>query len=178
MVLDIAVTELRRKLSRRWEMVLFEPERAIKLLDSSMKIVKRVTPVSNKPCIDCCTYWGFPGGHILMPRLYSPIDSPKKGDYVTYWLSRRRDFSHIGVLQEDGRVISKWAEGSVFNHPIEEVPLGYGNRAYFFEFIPPQKLTEIVKAYYTFYKTMNNPHKALHATRERYGHPRPLVLRW
>ena len=181
MALDIAVTKLRRELTRLWGMIMDEPERAIELLSSSMTIVERVTPASNKTGIDCLTYLGYlgpPEGHILMPRLYSPTTSPKKGDYVTYYLSRRKDFSHIGVLQEERRVTSKWGEGSVFDHPIEEVPLGYGNSAYFFEFIPPQKLTEIVKAYYAFYKTMNNPHKALHATRERYGHPQPLVLKW
>jgi hypothetical protein len=59
------------------------------------------------------------------------IDQAKQGAFVIYF-DEYNEFVHIGVVQGDGRIISKWGDQGLFNHEIFEVPLSYGNNVSYF----------------------------------------------
>jgi hypothetical protein len=52
------------------------------------------------------------------------------GDLVMYF--NEGNFKHIGILQEDARVVSKWGEGHLYEHALWEVPESYGESVRFF----------------------------------------------
>jgi hypothetical protein len=53
-----------------------------------------------------------------------------KGDFVIYQLEGR--FGHIGLMQGDQRVLSKWGTGYLCEHSLWEVPCSYGFEVRFF----------------------------------------------
>ena len=62
----------------------------------------------------------------LLSIEFPSIDDPQAGDIVLYY-NQRDGYVHIGVLQEDGTVTSKWGKGGpVLNHPWDHVPTRYG----------------------------------------------------
>lgn len=58
-------------------------------------------------------------------------DDAVPGDLVIYFLDGR--FGHIGRLQADRRVLSKWGTGYLCDHGLWEVPCSYGLEVRFFE---------------------------------------------
>jgi len=54
-----------------------------------------------------------------------------QGDMVVYLLDGR--FGHIGRLQADRRILSKWGTGYLCEHGLWEVPCSYGAEVRFFE---------------------------------------------
>jgi hypothetical protein len=54
-----------------------------------------------------------------------------EGDLAIYLLEGR--FGHIGVLQSDQRILSKWGTGYLCEHALWEVPCSYGFEVRFFE---------------------------------------------
>ena len=74
--------------------------------------------------------------------LYPKLDSLKAGDIALYW-DEDRGTVHVGRLQEDGSVVSKWGNGGpVLKHPIDMVPSCYGSHV-FFRRIPEQELYDL-----------------------------------
>lgn len=63
-----------------------------------------------------------------------PVDEPKENDIVVYYLdgSKIPIIKHTGRYLENGKVISKWANGPVFEHEILNVPFTYGETVKFF----------------------------------------------
>jgi|SRR3989344_5697990 len=67
------------------------------------------------------------------------ISNPLPGAYVFYSFTNIRhmkrvgelDIKHVGMVNEDGTVISKWGNGHVFKHPIMCVPCNYGEPEFF-----------------------------------------------
>lgn len=59
-----------------------------------------------------------------------PIENPNKGDYVLYQ-TEEDNAKHIGLLQIDHTVISKWDKLHVYRHPIMYVPTSFGNKIKF-----------------------------------------------
>jgi hypothetical protein len=53
-----------------------------------------------------------------------------KGDFVIYLLEGR--FGHIGLMQSDQRVLSKWGTGYLCEHSLWEVPCSYGLEVRFY----------------------------------------------
>jgi hypothetical protein len=47
-------------------------------------------------------------------------------------------FKHVGIIQQDGRVASKWGTGQLFEHGLFEVPASYGNNVKFFKKPPSE----------------------------------------
>lgn len=82
--------------------------------------------------VDCEGYAiGTKGFRHSIAALYPRLDSLQKGDIVLYYREDRGTV-HVGRLQEDGMVESKWGRsGPVLRHPIDMVPLSYGDRVFF-----------------------------------------------
>ncbi len=66
-------------------------------------------------------------------NLYPEAIKPQEGNIILYHVKHSRNgdknrIVHAGICQEDGTIISKWGKGGpIFNHPVDYVPLGYGN---------------------------------------------------
>ncbi len=52
-------------------------------------------------------------------------ENPIVNDYVLYFQDNG-EFKHIGLLLDDGRVLSKWGTGHLYEHSTLEVPAIYG----------------------------------------------------
>lgn len=65
---------------------------------------------------------------------YQLVDTPEPGDLVAYCCTLNDaplEVRHWAIWKEDGQCESKMGKG-VYRHPIERVPLEYGNFVYFF----------------------------------------------
>ena len=60
-----------------------------------------------------------------------PKDEACKDDIVFYF--DKDGFKHAGLLNEDGRVVSKWGKGHLYEHKLLEVPEFYGYDIRFFK---------------------------------------------
>ncbi len=49
---------------------------------------------------------------------------------------------HIGVVVGNGRIVSKWGEGCLWEHGLFEVPQNYGDDLTFFEAVTPESMWE------------------------------------
>jgi hypothetical protein len=70
---------------------------------------------------------------------YLPVDTPQPDDVAAYTCSSQEElqegwgsFEHFGIVQEDGLIVSKIAQGPVVRHRLELVPTSFGNTVYFF----------------------------------------------
>jgi hypothetical protein len=55
----------------------------------------------------------------------------REGDLVFYFNNEGR-FKHAGLCRTDGRVMSKWGIGHLYEHGVFEVPDSYGDKLRFF----------------------------------------------
>jgi hypothetical protein len=53
------------------------------------------------------------------------------GDLIIYFLDE--EFKHIGRMQSQSRVISKWGTGLLYGHNIWDVPSDYGSEVRYYE---------------------------------------------
>jgi hypothetical protein len=93
-----------------------------------IKIVKR----DRSRDTDCFSWaLGLKGREMVIKGMqvheYPEAENPQPGDFVLYF-SQRPVATHIGILKETGRVVSKWSEGYVYEHPPFLVPRSYGDR--------------------------------------------------
>lgn len=58
---------------------------------------------------------------------YICVQEPLPGDIVIY-----SNGIHYGIWKGDGKVLSKWGQGPIIEHRLEEVPLSYGETVLFF----------------------------------------------
>lgn len=65
---------------------------------------------------------------------YFPTKTPRAGDIAIYGFQHPKGLvgKHIGLLQENGRIRSKFEAGHVFEHDQKIVPSEYGNSILFF----------------------------------------------
>lgn len=99
-----------------------------------------VLEFSEKPnYIAIATYPGinvFAGAefaHWLLDKGYlTEVSEPvaSAGDLVMYFNGCA--FKHVGILQGNARVVSKWGEGHLYEHALWEVPESYGDSVRFF----------------------------------------------
>jgi hypothetical protein len=68
--------------------------------------------------------------HNLLQEV-SPADACR-GDFVFYFNDEGR-LKHAGLYLENGRVLSKWGLGYLYNHALFEVPERYGNTVRYFK---------------------------------------------
>ncbi|MBZ5532394.1 MAG: hypothetical protein LAO20_13265 [Acidobacteriia bacterium] len=59
-------------------------------------------------------------------------DDAREGDIVLYFNEEER-FKHAGLLGANGRVVSKWGIGHLYQHELFEVPESYGTTVRFFK---------------------------------------------
>jgi hypothetical protein len=74
----------------------------------------------------------------LRERGYQIVDKPTAGDIAAYTHAPpdfikedRGKFYHFGVVEPDGRILSKFTQGPVVKHPVDTVPVSYGRAVYF-----------------------------------------------
>jgi len=58
--------------------------------------------------------------------------------------------THMGVLQQDGSVISKWAWGPLMKHNLWDVPASYGNNIFYLKSISTEKARVLFETYHAF----------------------------
>jgi hypothetical protein len=63
---------------------------------------------------------------------------PKEGDHAWYFSTQSP--THIGLVEKDGRIKSKWGNGPILLHPVWKIPLSYGDRV---KYTSPPSLEEI-----------------------------------
>jgi len=107
------------------------------------KLPKEITLIEPSfPNVSCEQYViGTSGFRHSIIAMYPKLDSLKAGDLALY---DNEDLTvHIGRIQEDGYVISKWGTGGpVLKHPVDMVPISYGC-CVFFRRISEEKLNEM-----------------------------------
>ena len=64
----------------------------------------------------------------------SPADV-QDGDLVFYF-SSEGSFKHVGLRHSNGRVLSKWGVGHLYDHDLFEVPTSYGSDVRFYKRLP------------------------------------------
>ena len=82
------------------------------------------------------------GIQFLTEKGYQMVGEPEPSDIVGY--AELQDdtkdpiflFRHFGKMTEDGMVVSKWNQGHIYRHAIEEIPLSMGNTVGFFRRYP------------------------------------------
>lgn len=57
-------------------------------------------------------------------------DDLRRGDLALYY--DRGHFMHVGLIQPDGRIVSKWGSGAILIHPVDIVPSRYGDEVRFY----------------------------------------------
>jgi hypothetical protein len=79
-------------------------------------------------------------------------NEPKAGDYILYRDTKNYPnmITHIGVLQDDNSIISKWAWGPLFKHKIFDVPESYGDDVSYIKAISKEKALELYEKYKEF----------------------------
>lgn len=73
--------------------------------------------------------------------------SPENGSLAVYWNGDKVE--HVGVANEDGRVVSKWGIGYLYDHEPWEVPSSYGRSIRYFAPIDPDDAYEFLEALHT-----------------------------
>ena len=91
--------------------------------------------MSQSPSADCTHYIIVNLGIIPSPRAFDALRSLPKSEtphpdsnIIIY--DNGFENMHYGFYN-DKKVTSKWGRGPVFRHPIEDVPIGYGNSVKF-----------------------------------------------
>lgn len=67
------------------------------------------------------------------------------GDLVIYFDGVA--FKHVGRMAQDGRILSKWGQGYLYNHQVWEVPLDYGQVVRYFQGPGPDQGLDLFIAY-------------------------------
>jgi hypothetical protein len=66
--------------------------------------------------------------HLLDPHLH---DTRHPQDDIVLYFGEDEKLKHIGIINEQNIVKSKWGIGPVFSHTIADVPASYGNTVLF-----------------------------------------------
>ncbi len=78
------------------------------------------------PGIDCEEFiFGTRGTRMAIMHMFPAIRDPKPGD-AAFYCNTPYDVPHVGRLEEDGLVISKWGNGPIIRHPLDVVPVTFG----------------------------------------------------
>ncbi len=79
-------------------------------------------------------------------------DTPSNGDYILYRDIKNNTnmITHIGVVENDDMVISKWAWGPLLKHKTFDVPESYGNDILYVRAISKEKAKMLYKKYREF----------------------------
>lgn len=65
----------------------------------------------------------------LEMRGYLPVEGePLPGDVVVYFAGSQDNAQHFGIFEGNGIVVSKFAMGPLVRHPLELVPITFGDR--------------------------------------------------
>ena len=64
------------------------------------------------------------------------------GDLVFYF--SEGTFKHVGLWRPNGRVLSKWGVGHLFDHELFEVPMSYGSEVRFFKRLPYEHAYDLI----------------------------------
>ena len=90
-----------------------------------------ISPGGNFECSDFALGKDTDPG-IIFPAMFSYGNDPVHGDIVAYYSDSLGTYTHLGVWQENGKVLSKFGErGPIVIHNIDLVPEVYGNRVFF-----------------------------------------------
>lgn len=74
----------------------------------------------------------YEGPSFLKKKGYIEVDNPQDNDIVIYTekTASTEEIKHYGIYM-NGKVISKFGRGNIYEHPLELVPEPYGNKATF-----------------------------------------------
>lgn len=64
--------------------------------------------------------------------------------------SNPNEFTHAGIAQENGKILSKWSWGPILLHDLFDTPFSYGNKVTYYKPIKPEKALELYNKYKSF----------------------------
>lgn len=93
--------------------------------------------------------------HWLKTGVLERTNTPEGGDFILYQglIDYPETITHIGVLEPDGRVVSKWAWGPLVRHHVFDVPQEYGDTVFYVKAITPHVAGDL----YRQHKSHNLP---------------------
>ncbi|MBB6523263.1 hypothetical protein [Pseudoteredinibacter isoporae] len=70
------------------------------------------------------------------------VNKPQCGDLVLYSTSHERHYEicHAGLVEEDGKIISKWGLGGLWQHETFELPANYGKHTSYYAATDPERI--------------------------------------
>lgn len=105
--------------------------------DPSFKKMEGIEYLGKAYNIDCVKY--VLGNFKLKDTIQGVLEhsgNPSKEDLIIYGHSINHP-THIGVYQNDGKIISKWGDnGPIIKHDIDKIIWNYGNYFFFSNFKP------------------------------------------
>ena len=70
--------------------------------------------------------------------------------------SNPNEFTHAGIVQENGKILSKWSWGPILLHNLFDVPISYGNKINYYKKIESKKTLELYNKYKSFNEDLKN----------------------
>ena len=68
---------------------------------------------------------------MITKQIIIPVEKPGKGNLIVY-RTDEGNISHVGLMEDDSTVISKWSWGPLLRHKIFAVPDHYGDTIEFY----------------------------------------------
>ena len=86
---------------------------------------------------------------LIDKKIVEFTDSPQPGDYVLYRNSEKypNEITHIGVIERESKIVSKWAWGPLLRHSLLDVPASYGDEISYVKRISKERAKDL---YYQF----------------------------
>ncbi len=82
--------------------------------------------------------------NLLDKSILSRTENPRPGDYIFYQnvTEYPDEITHSGIIQSNGKIVSKWAWGPLIEHAILDVSASYGNIFYYVTKTRPEEAEE------------------------------------
>jgi len=123
----------RWKLPKELEILLAPP---VKNLNYNCFVY--VLGLQNNPLFQGNLGWDFTNSlgdvfdELIKNKVFKKTDTPQKDDLIIY-RADNGEISHVGLVESQEKIISKWSWGPVIRHSIFNVPDHYGNKIEFYE---------------------------------------------
>ena len=68
---------------------------------------------------------------MIREKIFKPLSKPEVGSMILY-RAHDNSISHVGIMEDENTVISKWSWGPLLRHKILDVPDHYGEKIEFY----------------------------------------------
>ena len=123
---------IRFKLPRELEILSLPPEEKL-----NYNCFVYVLGLQNNPLFQGSIGWDFTRSlgnvfdELIDNKLLKKTEIPKKNDLIIY-RTDSEEISHVGLVESQRKIVSKWSWGPIIRHSIFDVPDHYGNKVEFY----------------------------------------------